>query len=119
MVAGISVVILIWLGSLLPVDRLPRVGGGDKLHHFAAYAACSFCWCALAASSRGKLAWIIGLTTMGVVIEFLQGASGLRHFERTDMLANALGTIAGGTLTLLLPVARPAAAPIPRTSPAP
>lgn len=108
-VAGVLVVALIWVGSLMPVDRLPRIGGGDKLHHFAAYAACCFCWCALSTSLRDKLAWIISFAAMGVVIEFLQGASGFRHFERADMIANALGAITGGMLTLMVPASlRPA-----------
>lgn len=103
MLAGIAIIAVIWVGSLMPVERLPRVGGGDKLHHFAAYAACSFCWCALTSGLRGKLAWIIVFAIMGVAIEFLQGASGFRHFERADMVANALGAFTGGILTLLLP----------------
>lgn len=102
-VIGLAILGIIWVGSLMPVERLPRVGGGDKLHHFAAYAVCSFCWCALAASLRGKLAWICGIAAMGVVIEFLQGASGFRHFERADMIANALGALTGGVFTLLIP----------------
>lgn len=100
---GVILVAVIWVGSLMPVDRLPRVGGGDKLHHFAAYAVCSFCWCALATNLRGKLGWISAIAIMGIVIEFLQGASGFRHFERADMIANALGALTGGMLTLLLP----------------
>lgn len=87
----------------MPVERLPRFGGGDKFHHFAAYAVCSFCWCALATRMRGKLALISGIAAMGVVIEFLQGASGFRHFEYADMIANTLGAVTGGLFTLLLP----------------
>jgi len=100
-IAGVVIVAAIWIGSLMPSP--PRVPGGDKLHHFAAYAICSFCWCALATGFRNKLLCIIGFATMGIVIEFLQGASGLRHFERADMIANALGALTGGALTLLLP----------------
>lgn len=115
---GVIVVAIIWVASLLPVERLPRVGGGDKLHHFAAYAVCSFCWCALSMSLRGKLAWISGIAAMGVVIEFLQDASGFRHFEYADMIANTLGALTGGLFTLLLPRNRFAASAISSTSPA-
>lgn len=103
MMTGIVIIAAIWAGSLLPPEHLPRIGGGDKLHHFAAYAACSFCWCAMVASMRSKLAWILGFATMGVAIECLQGASGIRHFELADMIANALGALVGGSLTLLVP----------------
>jgi VanZ family protein len=101
---GIAILAGIWIGSLMPIERLPRVGGGDKLHHFVAYAACGFWWCMLAATWRARIGWIVGLALMGVVIELLQGASGFRHFELADMVANATGAVIGGVLASLIPL---------------
>jgi VanZ family protein len=110
-IIGVAILAGIWIGSLMPIERLPRVGGGDKLHHFAAYAGCSLWWCLLASNWRTRTAWIAGLALMGIVIELLQGASGFRHFETADMLANAAGAVTGGVLASVLalrptPVAR-------------
>ncbi|MDX2220105.1 MAG: VanZ family protein [Burkholderiales bacterium] len=99
--AGVLIVAAIWIGSLMPAP--PRMPGGDKIHHFAAYALCSFFWCALATRLRDKVMCVIGVALMGVLIEFLQGVSGLRHFESADMIANALGALTGGVFTLLIP----------------
>lgn len=117
MAAGILIVVAIWVGSLMPAP--PRVPGGDKLHHFAAYALCGFFWCALAIRLRDKAICVVGVALMGVLIEFLQGASGLRHFERADMIANALGALAGGVLTLLIPRALHPPTAVSPTSTAP
>lgn len=103
-VIGVAILAGIWVGSLMPIERLPRVGGGDKLHHFAAYAACGFWWCLFATTWRARIGWTIGLALMGGVIEVLQGASGYRHFEVADMIANAMGAVTGGTLATLMPI---------------
>lgn len=100
---GIAILAGIWIGSLMPIERLPRVGGGDKLHHFAAYAACGFWWCLLAGTWRTRAGWIVALAVMGSVIEVLQGMSGFRHFEVADMIANTTGTVSGGVFASLIP----------------
>ena len=99
---GLVLVTTIWIVSLIPAP--PKVPGGDKFHHFAAYALVSFWWCTLASSIRSKLGWMLGLAVMGGLIEILQGQSGYRRFEIDDIIANSLGVICGGILTTLNPL---------------
>jgi VanZ family protein len=103
-VAGAVIILAIWVGSLLP--NPPHVGGGDKLHHFAAYAFATGWWCALLRKWSQQILTITVLCLMGVIIEFLQGATGFRHFEVADMFANGLGAICGGLITFWLPASR-------------
>ncbi len=99
---GLVIMATIWIVSLIPAP--PRVPGGDKLHHFAAYALVAFWWCALTGTIRAKLSWMLGLAAMGVLIEMLQGASGYRKFELADIVANSLGVICGGVLATVIPM---------------
>lgn len=106
MLTGCAIVLGIWIGSLMPnPPALPNTGG-DKVHHFAAYALAAFWWCAVLQGARRCLLATAALTAMGIVIEFLQGASGYRYFEVADMVANGLGAMTGGLLSFTLPASR-------------
>jgi VanZ family protein len=106
MLIGCAIVLGIWIGSLMPnPPALPNTGG-DKVHHFAAYALAALWWCAVLQGLRRCALAVVALVLMGVVIEFLQGASGYRHFELADMIANSLGAMTGGLISLTLPASR-------------
>jgi VanZ family protein len=96
---AIGIVLAIWVLSLIPAP--PAAPGGDKLHHFLAYFACMAVWAQLLPAPRARLKAMLGLCTMGVAIECLQGLSGWRAFEFADMVANALGAITAWLVTMV------------------
>jgi VanZ family protein len=52
-------------------------------------------WAQVLTSPVGRIKALIAIVAMGVVIEFLQGWSGLRTFDAADMVANAAGATSG------------------------
>lgn len=92
---GWGLVALAILASLLPAQELPSVGGGDKLHHAAAYMVLSLWFSGIYPKSR-YVHIGVGLFLLGIAIEWAQGAM---HYDREsdpyDVLANALGVVAG------------------------
>jgi VanZ family protein len=90
---------IIWL-SLTPTPPKIDLEGGDKLGHFASYAALMFWFCELYHARGARLGYGAGFVLMGVALEFAQGALGTRSFEPADMLANALGVALGWALAL-------------------
>ena len=55
-------------------------------------------WAQLWRAWRKRLRLAAALTLMGVVIEFVQGATGWRTFDAMDMLANGAGVLIGWVL---------------------
>lgn len=104
--AGIAVLVAIWVLSLMPGNSLV-IPGSDKLHHALAYCACMFCWGQLNWSPGSRLKLAIAFILMGVVIECLQYLTPTRTFDALDMVANAIGTIVGWSIvTVQLSVER-------------
>jgi hypothetical protein len=97
---AITVVTLITITalSLWPLETLPQVPGGDKFHHFIAYAALMF----PAALRKPKYLLFIGLffIAWGGVIELVQPYVN-RHASLLDIAANT-ASIAFGLLTVKL-----------------
>jgi glycopeptide antibiotics resistance protein len=60
-------------------------------------------FCQIYASQRIRLFHGIAFLAMGVGLEVLQGLSGLREYDVTDMLANGVGVAAGWLAAPLLP----------------
>lgn len=94
--------ILIWVltllaitvGSLLPVEELPKASSliSDKIQHAAAYALVGFMAILAGIRFKSKGLLLLFSALVGVGIEFLQPLSG-RHFEVADMAANTSGLI--------------------------
>jgi VanZ family protein len=91
---------IVWL-SLTPSPPRLDFESGDKLGHFAAYAALMFWFCQIHPGGRARLAHALGFVAMGVAIEFAQRATGYRDYEALDMLADAAGVAVGWTLARL------------------
>lgn len=84
------------VASLLPAPELPHPPGGDKLHHFLAYAALAASAVQLYARWPSLLGAGVGLVLLGIGIEYAQGAlTDTRMADPRDALANTLGVIAG------------------------
>lgn len=99
---GVAIIATIWVLSLMPVP--PSVPGGDKLHHWVAYAGCTLWWCLALTTWRQRGVAMLSLVAMGAVIEVLQGLSGYRYFELADIAANAGGVLCGGMVAALFPL---------------
>ena len=95
MAAGwFMVAVIIWL-SVMPSPPDPGIEYGDKFEHVLAYGTLMFWFCQLHAGWRTRLAYAIGFAAMGVALEFVQGALAYRTYEESDMVANAIGVLAG------------------------
>lgn len=90
---AIAVVVVV---SLVPAPDMPHPPGGDKLHHFLAYAALAASAVQLYARWPSLLGAGLGLVLLGIGLEHAQGAlTDTRMADQRDALANTLGVIAG------------------------
>ena len=88
----VLLLIVVFLLSLLSLDQGPGIN--DKFIHFSAYGFIAFIGL-LASKKSAKSLLIVMLIAFGVIIECLQGFSGLRNFEYMDIIANSLGVFRG------------------------
>jgi VanZ family protein len=86
---------LVILLTLIPKPPQPPLITWDKAQHLLAYSILML-W--FAQTFARRFAWPAFLMGLGIALEFVQGWSGLREFEYQDMLANALGVVAGRLL---------------------
>jgi VanZ family protein len=95
---GVALVALVAFLSLSPnpldAGRFHEV----KLGHVIAYATLMLWFAQIFRSTQGRIAVGLSLALLGVVLEYLQGATGYRTFAYSDMRDNTLGVIAGLTL---------------------
>ncbi len=91
---GMALVGLVFYLSLTPNPVGVPVESGDKIGHLLAYFTLVFWFSQLYLPPR-HLRLLVLFIAMGVVIEFLQAATGYRTFQLADMAANTLGAGAG------------------------
>jgi VanZ like family len=94
-IIGIALIALLWWLSLMRSPPNINVPDGDKYGHLLAYGGTMWWWAQLWRTWRKRLRLAVSLALMGVVIEFVQGATGWRTFDAMDMLANSLGVLVG------------------------
>ena len=82
------------------VGRQPQTIPLDKIIHFSGYFILSVTF-VLALRPRWIVLSLVGLVAIGVAIEFLQRHTG-RQFDVTDMVADAIGVVAGGIVGLAI-----------------
>lgn len=99
---GWLLVILAFIGSIVPLRDLPKAPlPSDKVQHVAAYALLALWFAGIYPRSR-YLVIGIGLFVMGIFIEWAQGAMQLgRQSDLRDVVANSIGIVAGLTLALI------------------
>jgi VanZ family protein len=95
--AMVCAVMTVTVLTLLPADRLPPVplfNWWDKAQHALAFGVLTVI--ARLGWPKGS-AWrqALGLVAYGVLIEIAQAATGWRHGEVADALADAVGVVAG------------------------
>jgi len=97
---GAGLVALVWWLSLIPRPPHVAIENGDKLGHFAAYAAqvAWFGWLL----TRRWLRWVALLFVIqGVLLEGLQGLTGYRQPDLYDIAANSIGAGMGYAVAAL------------------
>jgi len=93
---GVAAVIYLSLTPSPPEIDLGRYS--DKWEHFAAYATLMLWFCQIRRSWRQRLLLLALFAGLGVGLEFVQRAGGVRSFEIADMEASVLGVLAGWLL---------------------
>jgi hypothetical protein len=94
----IGVVAVIYL-SLTPSPLELNLGRfTDKWQHLAAYAVLMLWFSQLRTALGERIRIAVCLAGLGIGLEFLQQATGLRNFDTNDMVANALGVCFGWLL---------------------
>lgn len=89
----LGVLALVYL-SLTPSPVPAGFDGGDKLQHLLAYAAIMF-WFGALHPGKAQVHWAAGFVALGIVLEVLQSALGVRTGDAADALANTLGVSMG------------------------
>lgn len=91
----IALLLIVLLMSLFNIEGAVPVD--DKLIHFLIYGAVSFIGL-LASRNSSTLFLLVLLIMFGILIEYLQGLTGLRNYEYMDIIANSLGVFGGFVL---------------------
>jgi len=99
-IGWLLVLLVVW-GTLTPSPPGTLAVGGDKLAHVVAYLVLAL-WFGGLYSGAARGAHALGLAVMGVGLEFLQEAGGVRQLEVADMLANGVGVFLGWFLSRFL-----------------
>jgi VanZ family protein len=71
---------------------------GDKLGHLVAYLSLMLWFANIYSRKNQQISLSVAFFAMGAILEFLQGLSGYRTFQYTDMVANAAGIFVGWLL---------------------
>jgi VanZ family protein len=91
----------LWIAVVAYLSLIPyppesiRFPGVDKLQHALAYGLLMLWFCQVYVRRTQRLFAAALLAALGVVVEFLQGMTGYRHFEPGDMVANVAGVLLG------------------------
>ncbi|OQW94075.1 MAG: hypothetical protein BWK79_07765 [Beggiatoa sp. IS2] len=92
---GIILIIGLVIASLIPLPKmittLPH--NSDKLEHFIAYFILMGWFVQIYRLPTQKLRLIAYFILLGLLLEVLQGLSGIRHADWTDVVANSLGVL--------------------------
>ncbi|MDC1286590.1 VanZ family protein [Gammaproteobacteria bacterium] len=92
---GVAMLVVVAFVSLMPA---PGVGVNDKVSHLLTYCLLAG-WFGLLARNQAILVWtIVALIGYGMIIELLQGQTGYRFAEWSDVFANSIGCLLGATL---------------------
>ena len=98
LIAGIAILLLLWVLSLIPQPPTFGVRNEDKLFHAIAYGGTMWWWGQYWPSLRQRFQLAIVFTLMGIAVEFVQGWTGWRTFDTHDMVANGIGVLLGWAL---------------------
>ena len=91
---GILMVLTVTVASVIALPPpINKVMVHDKLLHTLAYA-CMMGWFAqIFRHDLTRLVLVVGLVSLGIGIEFIQGTTAYRQFDLLDMIANTSGVV--------------------------
>jgi VanZ family protein len=92
---GTLIIALLWYLSLIPKPPQFGLAYEDKVEHLLAYGGTMWWWAQLWHRFHQRALLAIGLTLMGILIEFVQRWTGWRHYDVNDMIANGIGVLIG------------------------
>lgn len=94
-ILGVGFVLLVIYLSLTPELPDIAVSTNQKFGHVLAYGWLMLWFAQLYRSSRSRLALAAAFCALGIALEYLQGMTGFRGFEYSDMLLNSAGVVTG------------------------
>ena len=94
-VFGLGFVLLVIYLSLTPELPDIAVSANQKLGHVLAYGWLMLWFAQLYRSTGTRLGLAAAFCALGVALEYLQGMTGYRGFEYSDMLLNSTGVAIG------------------------
>ena len=93
---GWVLILLVVFASLLPnPPEVVAFEQGDKLGHLVAYLSLMLWFANIYPGRNQQISLGVMFFAMGAVLECLQGLTGYRTFQYTDMVANGLGISLG------------------------
>lgn len=99
-IAWLGIGLLLFLSLIPSLPTLPSLINWDKLHHILAYAVLML-WFSQVFQQHWR--WPVFLLLLGIGLEFIQEASGIRTGHIYDVLANTVGIALGLWLTHFTP----------------
>lgn len=90
--------LIIALSLAAPPATPSPISINDKLLHVLAYGALMG-WHVQYIPKQRWLGYAIAFMLLGITLEYMQGASGLRTFDVGDMAANCVGVVVGWSLS--------------------
>ncbi len=92
LLVGMLIITMIFYTSLTSSKlQVPHFRHVDKVLHFGVYALLMGWFVQIFHNRTGRLFVAMAFVLMGVMIEFLQAMSPIRHFDVLDMMANFTG----------------------------
>jgi VanZ family protein len=99
LIVGWVLILLVVFLSLAPEPpEVIEFDQGDKLGHLVAYVSLMIWFTNVYPVRKQRISLGLAFFAMGVVLEFIQGLSGYRTFQYTDMVANGVGIFLGWLL---------------------
>lgn len=97
---GLSLVLAVIALSLMSLPpSTPSINYGDKIGHVLAYFVLMGWFAQIYHAPQSRFFYMIGFLLLGGLLEILQGLSGARYAEWSDMLANSIGVLLAWQLT--------------------
>ncbi len=102
LIIGYLLIVLVIYLSLTssPVQIDTNLPYQDKFFHMLAYFSLTFWFMQIYHIRHHVFSWVVFFLCLGLLLEYLQGFDPERYSEVGDMVANALGVIAGVSLSM-------------------
>ena len=97
---GIAMIVFVIYETLTSSPIQPGFKISDKMLHIVGYFGMMGWFVQIFKSRNQQLVLAVGFVSMGIMLEFIQGWGGIRHYEVADMVANASGVILAWLLSL-------------------